>query len=164
MSNIYVWFLAGLIGVSSLYGEPQGVRLRSGVVQMSLALDEPLSLPPQGAFRSGWEPLDRFMDLIGATSIEPTYPFALPPVKGGPDLRLHYNLYFPPSLSVWDVVKDLKEVEGVDVAEPWFVYSVLFRPNDPYYLQGNQYHLRLLQMEDAWEINRGDPRVIVGSV
>lgn len=156
--------LVGVLIARIGWGEPQDVLIRPGAAKFSVTPEVQLTIPPQGATRSGWEPLDRFMDQIGATLIEPTYPSALPPLPGGPDLRLHFNLYFPASLPVLQVVKDLGEVEGVDIAEPWYIYRVLFRPNDPYYLQGNQYHLRLLHMEEAWDIHRGDPRVIVGGV
>ncbi|MBM3329177.1 MAG: T9SS type A sorting domain-containing protein [Calditrichaeota bacterium] len=135
---------------------------REGVVMFSVWPGYKIELPSEGDLRSGYEPLDRFMDGIGATLVERTFPFCLPPVKDGPDLSLIYNLYFPESVSIADVIHDLSKVEGIELVEPWYIYQTCFEPNDP--RRGQQYALQKLQMYSAWDIHRGSRSIVVADV
>jgi subtilisin family serine protease len=60
------------------------------------------------------------------------------------------NRYFESGLTVY--------------SEPNFIHvrETRFRPNDPFY--PNQWHLPRIQAEEAWDITRGDPSVIIAVI
>ncbi|MDQ1265536.1 MAG: type sorting protein, partial [Bacteroidota bacterium] len=55
----------------------------------------------------------------------------------------------------------LKELSSeVDIAEPYYIDSPLYSPNDP--LASQQTDLTLIRAFEAWDIFKGDPSIIVG--
>lgn len=67
-------------------------------------------------------------------------------------------LKLPKSKSVEDAVREFKQREGVEYAEPNYIAEAFLVPNDPYYPY--QWHFRNnpsggIQTEAAWDISRG---------
>ncbi len=56
-------------------------------------------------------------------------------------------------------IRGLKEVEW---AEPRFLYSLLFDPNDPSY--ASQWNLHKIQAANAWDINQGDTSIVIAII
>ncbi len=61
-----------------------------------------------------------------------------------------------------EVAKRLSEQSKIEWAEPKFIYKIDFVPNDPNYSQ--QWYLKTIKAEEAWEISKGDSNVVIGIV
>jgi serine protease len=70
-----------------------------------------------------------------------------------------YLVELPPEVGVPQAVSRFLALPGVEYAEPNGRVHAHFRPNDRLYER--QWHLRLLRSERTWDIQRGDPSVIV---
>jgi serine protease len=70
-----------------------------------------------------------------------------------------YLVGLPDGLSVPQAVSRFASLPGVEYAEPNGFARAHFRPNDR--LFASQWHLRLLNAERTWDIQRGDPSVVV---
>ena len=70
-----------------------------------------------------------------------------------------YLVEIPPEVGVPQAVSRFLALPGVEYAEPNGTVRAHFRPNDRLYER--QWHLRLLRSERTWDIQRGDPSVIV---
>ena len=70
---------------------------------------------------------------------------------------IQYNSKLTPEKYCKEICKN----SSIEVAEPYRVFHIqAYQPNDPYL--GNQAGLAAMQVLDAWEIEKGDPNVIVG--
>jgi subtilisin family serine protease len=56
----------------------------------------------------------------------------------------------------------ISKLKGVEWAEPKFVYSFGFIPNDPLY--SSQYALTKIQASDAWNISTGDTSIVIAII
>ncbi len=56
------------------------------------------------------------------------------------------------------LTKALTAEEEIEYAEPNFLYQAYFKPNDPMY--ESQWHMRMLNMEKAWELAAGEGAVV----
>ncbi len=56
------------------------------------------------------------------------------------------------------LMKSLSAEEEIEYAEPNYLYQVYFTPNDPMY--DKQWNMGMLNMEDAWEVARGEGAVV----
>jgi len=77
------------------------------------------------------------------------------------------RLVIPRNRSVEDMVSIYSRNPNVEYAEPNFIASALMTPNDPYY--SYQWHLDNsvyggIHMESAWDIQTGNPDVVVAVV
>jgi len=71
------------------------------------------------------------------------------------------RLSVPPGLTVARMVEIYRHHPLVEYAEPNFVATATFEPDDPYYQNGYQWHLRNpdypgIQMKTAWDNSTGD--------
>ncbi|MFH0765740.1 MAG: S8 family serine peptidase, partial [Calditrichota bacterium] len=139
---------------------PRDDEIRPGVLRVKLSVPIVTALPDGGAKRWGVPPLDRFLNDIKATWVERTFPYCLPPQPQGIDLTRTYNVYFPESLDVQSVCRDLAKIDGVEYAEPWTVAHLDLDHNDPD--RNRQYYLDLLDVNEAQEFETGDPEVVIG--
>ncbi len=151
-----------LIFASNITIAAPEILIRPGVVMFSVHPDYKVDLPPEGGKRFGLSEVDHFIEILGATWVEPSFPYCLPPIDDGPNLSLIYNLYFPESISVQDVIRDLSKVEGITRVEPWYIDKLCFDPNDPYY--NSQYHLQNIAASQAWDMHRGDRSAVLAIV
>jgi serine protease len=70
-----------------------------------------------------------------------------------------YLVELSAGLGVPEALARFRSIPGVEYAEPNGTVRAHFRPNDR--LFARQWHLRLLNSERTWDIQRGDPSVIV---
>lgn len=62
-----------------------------------------------------------------------------------------------------DAIESYRELPFVEYAEPIIEFTMLFSPNDPYY-SSHQYGPQIIDIEEAWDITRGDSSTIVAVV
>ena len=70
------------------------------------------------------------------------------------------DILVPKDVDVLDYVLSLQSDEAIEIAEVNTIGQYLGIPNDTQYAQ--QWHLPQIMMPDAWDIQTGDPNVIVG--
>lgn len=71
-------------------------------------------------------------------------------------------LYLEPGMDTISVATTLAEDPDVEYAEPNYIRQLHWRPNDTYYSE--QWNLQALDMERAWDINRGASGDVVVAV
>lgn len=60
--------------------------------------------------------------------------------------------------------RKISKVPGVEWAEPHYVRKVFYEPNDTMYTKSQQAHLTVIQAEQAWDISKGDPSIIIAVI
>lgn len=78
------------------------------------------------------------------------------PVLGIDKLRL------PKGMSVELAMKELRTLPWVEFVEPNYIYHATFTPNDTSF--GSQWGPKKIQSEQAWDINKGDPTVVIAII
>ncbi len=73
-----------------------------------------------------------------------------------------YAVKLPEGLSVEEAVKNLMDEPTVKYVEPNYLYHLNWTPNDQYY--SYQWHLRQINVEDAWDITKGGSRDVIVAV
>jgi thermitase len=73
-----------------------------------------------------------------------------------------YKIRLPKDISVEEAVDKLKESPDVEYAEPNHLATIHYIPNDPLYPQ--QWAHQKTQAELGWDIQRGDPNVVIAIV
>jgi serine protease len=113
--------------------------------------------------------MDAAIQSLHATRLRRAFPQAQPPTErcnaiGQPmvDLSLTYELFFDPSLDVFEAANLLMRTGLFEYVEPHYVQQPLYTPNDPFV--PSQYHLALIQAFAAWDISKGDTSVVIGIV
>ena len=73
-----------------------------------------------------------------------------------------YIFEFNENVDIRRIINEIPKLyDGIDLVEPYYLYELQkFTPNDP--LFGMQYNLDSILPEDAWEIERGNPNVVIG--
>lgn len=111
----------------------------------------------------------RLLQKIGADSVAKSFINTSKPRKEKDefgrkyeDLSLIYNLYFPSSKNVWQVINQLEKSGLVEYAEPRYKVKPFFTPNDP--MLGDLYHLGMIKAYEAWDITQGDTNITIGIV
>ena len=82
--------------------------------------------------------------------------------KSGIDFSNYYKLSFDKSLSVERTIARLSEMEGVEYAEPLYMYRVDQEVNDPGL--SNQTYLDIIRAQEAWNITTGSQDVVVAVI
>lgn len=161
--NILVMLATLIICVSNSFAVPLiGSEIRDGVAVIQVAQSINIDLPEGGAFRSGDSDIDRSLDAIGASKIEPKFFGCFPPVKGGADLTRFYNVYFDESADVRQVCRVLEKGFGILDASPWEVQKCFMQYNDPQ--RGRQPMISLLDLASAHDIATGSKATAVAIV
>ena len=121
----------------------------------------------RGSIYFGIPELDRQLTRIGFTGRRPLFPLA--PYRGNglyKDIadtdqgfdRL-YILSIAEDADIYRAIDALMKTEILEYAEPYFTFDVLYRPNDPRFAE--QYALNLINIEEAWEVTRGDSTMAI---
>jgi hypothetical protein len=131
-------------------------------VIFKVATEYKVDTSPGGVSVLGVDHIDRFFSQIGVTLVEKTFPYCDPPLKDKTDLTRIYTVYFPASFLVEQICQDMAKLDGIEYAEPWFIYREFLDHNDPY--RNLQYGLDLCQANDAHDISTGDRSVAVAIV
>jgi serine protease len=74
----------------------------------------------------------------------------------------HYLITLADGVGVPEAVARLRAMPEVEYAEPNGIVRACFTPNDRYYQ--NQWHMKLIGAERAWDIQKGDPSVVVAVI
>jgi subtilisin family serine protease len=113
--------------------------------------------------------LDRALSKVGVTSVQPMFPHVFGSsgeTSSNVDLSLIYAVTFSTPHDAFSLAEELSQYPEVLYAEPWFIYpltrSGLFTPNDPLFSQ--QWGLKKINAEAAWDVTQGDSSVVVAIV
>ncbi len=127
-------------------------------------------LGSDGIMSAGIDSLDQTLRQIGASDLEPVIQDVADAVNEGivplsqrvDEVSQLYKVTFPPENNPADVATILAQEPTVEYAEPNFIATIVFEPedspssftpNDPYYQF--QWHLDKIQMPAAWDISTG---------
>src|SRR5690606_7206849 len=78
-----------------------------------------------------------------------------------PALRYHYRLTLKEGSDVERIREELYKYNEIESSEPDYYFETQTVPNDPYY---PMWHLQKIQMENAWNINKGSTAVTVAVI
>ena len=67
----------------------------------------------------------------------------------------------PGESDIHSAIEDYKQEKIVEHAEPNYVYHLCKDPNDPYYLDGDQWALNKIDASGAWDDTTGDSDIII---
>lgn len=134
-------------------------QFRQGYAVFKVSPEYQVSLPVEGSAQLGVAHIDNFMNSIGATWVERTFPHTPVPKPGRTDLTRIYNLKFPESLDVEQVSFNLGKLIGIEYAQPWYINYLCYEHNDPD--REDQWPLDLLEANRAHDITQGDPDVVI---
>jgi PKD repeat protein len=117
--------------------------------------------------RTGIPALDIVGSRHGVMSLRPQFPGAKEKAFKGEviDLAGWHKVKFSRNVDVLAVVEEYKAMPGVVDAQPVGIHRVSQLPNDPWYSPAHdpnyQWQLQMIQAPEAWEIETGNPAIIV---
>jgi serine protease len=76
------------------------------------------------------------------------------------DLSLLYEVHFNSNMSIYAAAALLQKSGLVEYLQPRFTAQPMSVPNDP--LVGQQYHHALIKSFEAWDIEPGNPNIVIG--
>ena len=76
----------------------------------------------------------------------------------------YFLLKTSPQTSVSSAIKEFHKDSRIEFAEPNYIMKLMEAPNDPYYQDGSMWGLEKIQMEEAWDINKGSKSITVAVV
>lgn len=76
------------------------------------------------------------------------------------DLSRIYELKYDADIPVGKVIEKFKKLNVIEYAEPKYVPTPFYTPNDPQVL--NLYHLFKIKAFDAWNLEKGDTNIVIG--
>lgn len=117
---------------------------------------------------SGGEPVGKSLEPFGAGFPHRVFPMHQPPVaekslSGNQplvDLSRIFQIRISHHELLHEAINRLYATGMVEYAQPRYVPSVFWTPNDP--MIGSQYYLEKIRAFEAWEICRGDTTVVIG--
>ncbi len=117
------------------------------------------SAEPSAAFTSSPSLVAR-MQKFGVYEVEKVFPNDYGPAQPGlPDLSRLYVLDFVDAYDARRVAAAFAADEGIEYASPIYRRRIDFVPNDPLYSE--QFHLRLINAAQAWDVTQGDTSVVI---
>ena len=78
------------------------------------------------------------------------------------DLSLIYELNYTSSLTLEKAISKLLLSGILEYAEPHFIPTINYNPNDPLANPTSQYHLLNINAFNAWDVNKGDSAIVIG--
>lgn len=109
--------------------------------------------------------LQRVLNDLDINSVRAPFPeYADRQLTAAPDYGLGriYEVSFSAAIDVLDVCERLRDIEGVEYAEPVYIRHTSAVPNDPRY--GEQYALELVEASRAWDVTQGDSTVRIAII
>ncbi len=79
------------------------------------------------------------------------------------DLSQVYKIKYSGNLHITEAINEILRTGEVEYAEPSYIYYTTYTPNDPRFANEQQY-LKVVKAEQAWDIRRTAPNVIIGIV
>jgi serine protease len=148
-------------------GSPQtrGPKYLPGevIIKMKSSVQLKLGKTTAGAAATGIASLDKLVNRFQGADLKPIFPdHTRPTTPGGVDLTQFYRLHYRDESDPRSVAKVLQSTGAIEYAEPHFIRYVNFIPNDTYY--GQQWHLRKIKADSAWDVTEGDSSIIIGII
>ena len=78
------------------------------------------------------------------------------------DISQYFKIGYDKSYPLEDYINALYETGYFEKVEPVYLEQSLYVPNDP--LSTNQYYLNLIKANEAWDITKGSPSIVIGIV
>lgn len=147
-------------------GAPGGVVQDNVVPGLIFIKLKDVRTVPSGASSLGLAGVDRVLQRIMTTSVEPLHPMpALRKAAASPEAqslaRIMLVRYTAP-INPRALVKELESDPAVEYAEPYMRFHLLGQPDDPRFAE--QWALSMLKMADAWDVTTGDSTVVIGYI
>jgi subtilisin family serine protease len=79
------------------------------------------------------------------------------------DLSRIYILRYYGDSDPLEVARDFAREQVVEYAEPHYIHSTMYTPNDPLFAV-NQWFLKKIQAEKAWDVAQGDTNTVIGII
>jgi len=137
-------------------------NFRPGIAVVRLSQAYKVDLPEDGAPLFGIAHIDQLLLSVGVTKVETRFRGMKAPETGKTDLTRYYTVYFKEEWPVSEVCRDLGQLDGVELAEPWFIERSFLDHNDPQ--RGNQYAMDLIRANQAHDLSTGDRTVPIAIV
>ncbi len=106
---------------------------------------------------------------IGVSQLHKKFPLDKSPAKafneaGLPyaDLSLIYELKYTADINLEKAISKLLLSNILVYAEPHFIPTVNYTPNDPLANPTDQYHLQTINAFNGWNVGRGDSSIVIG--
>lgn len=80
------------------------------------------------------------------------------------DLSQVYKIKYKGNLHITEAINEILRTGEVEYAEPSYIYYTTYTPNDPRFTTNEQLYLTVVKAEQAWDIRRTAPNVIIGIV
>ena len=91
--------------------------------------------------------------VLGASTEEKTAPF-----------DDYFLLKTSSQVDTLAAIEEFQKDPKVEFAEPNYIMKLMEEPNDPYWQQGKMWGLEKIEMEKAWDINKGSKDIIVAVI
>ena len=122
-----------------------------------------ISMPTDEIATMGIKSIDILNKRYSVTSLEKVFKTAKKPAaKEIPALTNIYIHTLPKDADILSIVEEYQKDPNIEYAEPNYIRYTCVMPNDPYYLQ--QWTHQNMQSEQAWDIEKGDPNVVIAIV
>lgn len=117
-----------------------------------------------GAIETGWGALDSYLAEIGATECRRLIPIATNPEysERWSFTRRWFKIAFDPTFDASAIVDDLLQFEGIERAEPNWIFEAEIEPNDPYYEY--QWHHPTIRSNMVWDYTPGDTAIVMSGI
>jgi subtilisin family serine protease/photosystem II stability/assembly factor-like uncharacterized protein len=111
--------------------------------------------------------LDASLKRIGATRVTPFHRVPATLNKGTlkpeeASLARMFRIHFTDATDPRLVARELGADPSVEYAEPYYIFPVMYTPNDP--MLSQQYAITMLKLKEAWDVTKGDSTIIIGDV
>lgn len=114
--------------------------------------------------------INQILNSVKVTEVKKIYPHHQPPVsefdiygRKLADLTLVYNITFNSDYDVRKIVTELNALKFVEYAQPRFIETPMWVPNDTSIL-ANQWYLFKIRADLAWNLDTGNYNTIIGVV
>ncbi len=105
----------------------------------------------------------KILSIVPVESIDQIYPTTENySIKHQHGIDRIYSIKYSGNSDPLILSKKISSLEGIEYAEPRYIYKVDFTPNDPNI--GSQYYLSKINVYNAWDISKGDSSVVIGIV
>jgi serine protease len=122
-----------------------------------------LSKSAAGVVMTGVASVDEVLQKYKGESLQAIFPHhARPERPDAVDLTRFFSLRYRDESDPREVAKTMQSTGAIEYAEPHFIRYPSYTPNDPQF--GQQWYLRKIKADSAWDITKGDTSVIIAIV
>jgi len=150
--------LLGLFGPVAAQAQDPQIQPGEVIVKFAPGTQLPMLTSRDGVLSTGLASLDRIL-----TKYEIARAVQLFPHKSS-ELGSIYELQFPDTYDSRMVAGELSGDEHLCYAVVRHLKQLCMEPNDPYFLNGEQWYLNIVQAPQAWDIVQADSSVIIAIV